>query len=49
MSYTPVYENMHDSIIPAAQKIVGWGGIEFLYFLVALVILIFIWKAYKGM
>ena len=46
-----MYEPVHDSMIPslteAAQNMVGWGGIEFLYFVGGVIVLAFLWKVLR--
>ena len=49
MSYTPVHDNMYDSIIDVGQKVVGWGGIEFFIFIGALVIFLVMWNFTRKM
>ena len=49
MSYTPVYDNMYDSMIDVVQKATGWGGIEFFIFIAGAIFFVMFWNFARNM
>ena len=44
MTYTPVHPELMDSIISIVIGASGWGGIEFILFIIMLLVAVLLWK-----
>ena len=44
MTYTPVNGVMEDNLILAIQHFIGWGSINFIYFILLMLVLVILWR-----
>ena len=44
MTYVQHNSDLLDALIQSVQTLVGWGGIEFVVFLIAIFVLIVLWR-----